>query len=64
MFLQKNPRFAFQYNEMLHYTRIVQKRHPDVVEGFLLEAIVQVQLKDSSSAIKAMKSFFELSMFE
>lgn len=63
-FIQKNPRFAFQYNEMLHYTRIVQKRHPDVVEGFLLEAIVQVQLKDSSSAIKAMKSFFELSMFE
>ncbi|EFO98110.1 hypothetical protein CRE_15276 [Caenorhabditis remanei] len=53
-----------ELDDIFNYTKLVQKHHPDVIEAFLLEAVLQVQMKDGPSAIKALKSYFELSSFE
>ncbi|EFO89164.1 hypothetical protein CRE_17501 [Caenorhabditis remanei] len=62
--VQKDPTHTMPFDDIFNYVRIVQKRHPDVIEAFLLEAIIHIQMKDGSRGMKALKSYFELSMFE
>uniref|UniRef100_A0A8R1DR64 Anaphase-promoting complex subunit 5 n=1 Tax=Caenorhabditis japonica TaxID=281687 RepID=A0A8R1DR64_CAEJA len=62
--LQKNPRHAFTYENMLDLARVVEDRHKDVFEAHLLEAAVHVQLQNPPAAVRAMKAFFDRSMFE
>lgn len=62
--LQKCPRYAFTYENMLHYAQIIQKRHIDVYEAYLLEAAIRVQQQDCPLAVRAMKTFFDYTMLE
>uniref|UniRef100_A0A1I7U536 Anaphase-promoting complex subunit 5 n=1 Tax=Caenorhabditis tropicalis TaxID=1561998 RepID=A0A1I7U536_9PELO len=62
--IQRNPLHADPYDTILEYVKLIQKYQPDVLESYLLESVVQIQMKDAPSALKAMKTLFELSMFE
>lgn len=62
--IQKNRFVAFTYNDLLLLSDVIQRAHRDVTEAYLLEAVVHIQQQNGPLAIKSLKSFFELSMFE
>uniref|UniRef100_A0A1I7TL88 Anaphase-promoting complex subunit 5 n=1 Tax=Caenorhabditis tropicalis TaxID=1561998 RepID=A0A1I7TL88_9PELO len=61
---QKNSRVAYAFHYLLDYSHQIQKHQPDVFETYILEALVHINSKDSIAALRCLKTYFELTMFE
>ncbi|EGT40611.1 hypothetical protein CAEBREN_20207 [Caenorhabditis brenneri] len=62
--VDRNSHYRNFFGTILGISGLAQRFHPDVVEAFLMEAIVRVQQRDGPSAIKSFKQFFDASAFE
>ncbi|ULU00368.1 hypothetical protein L3Y34_001095 [Caenorhabditis briggsae] len=60
--IQFCPSKAMPCSEITNWCHIIRRRHRDVSEVNLMEAIVQIQLQDPPSAVDSLKEFFDLSM--